>query len=125
MAPSILQSISITYYNVVMCIFFVKIFLSWSNIYQVVSDPQNPQCLTDALFRHQTREKLPNGNPKIDETDIHMMIQESIGAGGLTFTPFNPNTFAIVLVCCLLFHKHPIAKTLAQVFQIFGRTGQG
>ena len=30
------------------------------------------------------REKRPDGNPKIDETDIHMMIQESIGAGWLT-----------------------------------------
>ena len=50
-------------------------------IQQKVLDLQNPRCLTDALFRHQTREKLPNGNPKIDETDIRMMIQESIGAG--------------------------------------------
>ena len=76
----------------VMYIFLIKLFSSWSNIYQVVSDPQNPQCLTDALFRHQIREKLPNGNPKIDETDIHMMIQESIGAGGLTvcFEVFSP-----------------------------------
>ena len=52
----------------------------------MVSDPQNPKCLTDALFRHHRREKRPDGNPKIDETDIHMMIQESIGAGWLTVT---------------------------------------
>ena len=48
---------------------------------QEVLDVKNPRCLTDALFRHQTREKLLDGNPKIDETDIRMMIQESIGAG--------------------------------------------
>ena len=50
-------------------------------IKQEVLDLQNPRCLTDALFRHQTREKLPDGNPKIDETDIQMIVQEAIAAG--------------------------------------------
>ena len=50
-------------------------------ILQEVLDLQNPRCLTDALYRHQTREKLPNGNPKIDEVDIQMIVQEAIAAG--------------------------------------------
>ena len=49
-------------------------------ILQEVLDLQNPRCLTDALYRHQTREKLPNGNPKLDEEDIILIIQEAIGA---------------------------------------------
>ena len=53
---------------------------------QEVLDLQNPRCLTDALFRHQTREKLPNGNPKINETDIQMIVQEALGAGTIILT---------------------------------------
>ena len=48
---------------------------------QEVLDVQSPQCLIDALYRHQMRERHPDGTPRIDETDIHMITREAIGAG--------------------------------------------
>ena len=49
---------------------------------QEVLDTQSPQCLIDALYRQQIRERHPDGTPRIDETDIHMITREAIGAGG-------------------------------------------
>ncbi len=51
------------------------------SILQRIFDLHSPKCLIDALYRHQLREKLPDGKPKIDETDIHMITREAIGAG--------------------------------------------
>lgn len=59
-------------------------------LFQEVFDVDNPQCLIDALLRHQIREKLPNGKSVIDAVDIHMITQEAVGAGLCSLTIERP-----------------------------------
>ena len=50
-------------------------------VFQTKFDLAHPECLIDALYRHSQREKKANGQPKIDEVDIHMITRDAIGAG--------------------------------------------